>query len=102
MNQVNLSGEKISYYESPIYNIVNSLVNKGYRITNAFGLLVDELDNKCVGILEPRESVRSFLGIKIKQRGLHLSNLWLNEPSLGAEEDKKWVMCVYGRENIPN
>ena len=35
------------------------------------------------------------------QRASFIGELWLDNEEMGAEYDNKWVLDVYGKENIP-
>lgn len=56
-----------------------------------------------IGILKPQPPVTKrflFLQWRSPQRPAFLAVLWLNNRFRGASEDKRWVVEVYGRENV--
>ncbi len=95
--------EGVSSYKSPAYEIARKLRQMGYEIADCIGMRQNEPDRDSVGILQLRDPVqKSFLGIKYnkKQRALYLGTLWLDNPPRKAKEDEKWILDVYGKENI--
>ena len=98
----NSSDERVTYKESVAYAIAETLREKGYEVASCSGMRQTEPDHNVIGILNPKNSIqKSFLGIKGYKRASFLGTLWLENESRGAEENKKWVLEVYGRENIP-
>ncbi len=97
-----LFNERVSYYESPAYELARKLRQMGYEIANCIGLRKTEPEKDNIGILKSRDIQKSFLGIKYikKYRALHIGTLWFDEPPRKTEENKKWYLDVYGRENI--
>ncbi len=96
--------ERISYHESPAYDVARALRDRGYEIASGTGLRRSEPSHNVVGILKPRDPVqKSFLGPKwdSKQRALYLGTLWLDNRAKGAKHDENWVLEVYGRDNVP-
>ena len=93
----------ITKSDSPVYGVIELLSERGYETTNRHGQRVPEPDHCAVGILKPRQFQIGFGRFKfgIRQRGLYLGILWLDDESRGARPDKEWVLDVYGRENIP-
>ncbi len=94
--------DKITYIESPVYEIAEIATKNGYLIANANGVRVEEPDPHVVGILKPRDSVpRKFLPFLYhKEKALHLGTLWVNSESKGASPDEKWVLHAYGRDSV--
>lgn len=96
--------ERISYHESPTYEIARKLKDKGYQIADFAGIRVSEPQHDVLGILEPRDPIeKSFLGFKRnkKQRALYIGTLWINNQERGAKSDENWVLEAYGRNNVP-
>lgn len=96
--------KRISYYENPAYKLERDLLDKGYEIANLNGVRESKLNHCVFGILKPRRDIikKSFLGFKSnkKQRALFLGRVWLSDQDFGAKPDKRWVLEVYGRQNI--
>lgn len=95
-----VSQTKVTYQETPAYAIARILNEKGYQIADSLGMKIEEPEHSVLGILEPRETTKGFLGIKTRQRALFPGVLYLDE-NHGLKDNKQWVMKIYGRENIP-
>lgn len=93
----------ITYYESPSFDIANHLLKRGYEISSSDGEKVEEPNTDCVGILQPMPSVeKSFLGFKRKKkrRSLHIATIWVENKSIHAVDDKRWVLHIFDRTKI--
>jgi hypothetical protein len=96
-------------YESPGNNLTRNLVkivnDKGFLLASCTGMRMGDTDMyydmNVIGILSPRPDERGFLGLRRKQRASYLGNLWLSNEARNAEITRKWVLEVYGRNNLP-
>lgn len=89
----------VSYVESPIYRLVKEIREKGYETADCGGLSrrVFEARDTKLGLLKLRPSKEGFLGRSKRQRNIFFCTIWLDNSSIGAHIDKKWVLEVYGR-----
>ena len=91
------------YNQRTSYVLAKSLRQIGYEIADPLGMRLSDPRYDVIGILKPREPLqKSFLKIKYKedQRALFIGTLWLNNLSRGVTENKKWILEVYGRDNV--
>ncbi|MDO8459518.1 MAG: hypothetical protein Q7S74_00245 [Nanoarchaeota archaeon] len=105
-NQTTEKGQ-VSFYESPVYQIVKQIKEEGYLPASINGAKLDESDSPShsgVGILKSRPPIKQgllgFLGIETRQRALHLGTIWLENDRLGAKSDSNWKLEAYGRESF--
>lgn len=97
---------KITYSESPVYAIANKLKQEGYEIADFHGTKDDNpISENGIGILQRRKPIQktNFLGIKYneeQERALYIGHLILKNPKMNAKENKRWILEVYGRENV--
>lgn len=101
--------EKVIYKEHPIYVAARKIRAQGYATGTNYGRIEDKVGrdsagNFVLGIIEPKQpeakGLLGKLGIKTEQRGNRLGTLWFDDGE-GAKHDEKWVLEVYGRENLP-
>src|SRR3989338_138779 len=88
----------------PAY-VAEELKREGYEIATSYGMRVYAPEKDAIGILGPEiQRTRKFLGIipisKLERD--YVANLYLNNPSLEAKEDKIWILDVYGDNNLKN
>lgn len=96
-------GEKVLYSESILLDVFKSIAKfsegKGYALGNFDGSIIEpRVSSGVMSILEPRPSEKKIWKIEKKQKAINMGRLWFN--SRGAEESKKWIIEVFGRENI--
>ena len=94
-----------TYIESPAFEISKALRNLGYNTTNTCSLYKSDNqnyeDSGEIGIFEPKEKPKGFLNfLKSKKRDLYVGSLYLNNVDIGALVDNKWILSVYGRDNV--
>lgn len=93
----------ITYHESPSFDIANHLLKSGYEIASSDGEGVEEPNAGCVGILQPMPSVEKyFLGFKRRKqrRSLHIGTIWVQNKSINAIDNKRWVLHIFDRTKI--
>lgn len=92
-------------FNGPSYLIAEKLKEKGYDISGHGGVRLKEKTlSSFIGILKDRKPVeKRILGFKYnkKQRALHLGTLWFNNNKKDADENKNWVLEVYGKKYLP-
>lgn len=92
---------KVSYTEPIIFKIAKVLKHRGYGLADSNGVckfyehVATFGDYSHIGIIQPRALIKKgFLGIEYKQEHrLFVGCLDLNKR-------KKWILEVYGRENV--
>ena len=94
-----------TYIESPAFEISKALRNLGYNTTNTCSFYKSDNqnyeDSGEIGIFEPKEKPKGFLNfLKSKKRDLYVGSLYLNNVDIGALVDNKWILSVYGRDNV--
>jgi hypothetical protein len=97
---IEIMDNRITYYESPVYIITKTLKAKGYLIADSTGLRTHEPSHDVLGILEPKPPKKCFGVFNKKQRALYIGKLWLNNHVRYADEHSRWVLEVYGRNNV--
>lgn len=98
-----MADEQKEYPKSLFSKIVNELKGKGYKIANCIGIAELPADKTHVGILKSRKPTeRKILSglLKFRKRALFIGVLWLNNKARGAEVDKRWILEVYGKEDV--
>lgn len=88
---------------SPSYSLAEKLRERGYDIAGHAGIRTKKPIHNFIGILKDRKPLqKSFFGIKYKrnQRAINLGKLWFNDEERNADENKTWVLDVYGRKHL--
>ncbi|MBI2542736.1 MAG: hypothetical protein HYW24_00935 [Candidatus Aenigmarchaeota archaeon] len=90
--------QRITYHEIATFNVAKILKEKGYQLADSDGVRVKEPNRDYIGILEPKR----FLGLELSgiiMPASYIGTLLLN--GQGATFDGKWILDVYGRNNVP-
>lgn len=102
MEKENNSLDKLALsLENPLYEIAERLRKEGYAIAGYMGVKQKKPSANMIGILKERKPLeKRFFVFKYHQhqRAFHLGTIWLNNPEIGASEDKKWVLKIYGKD----
>ena len=88
-------------FQNPLYRIAEELRGEGYSIAGHMGVKQKKPSANMIGILKERKPLeKRFFVFKYHQhqRAFHLGTIWLNNPEIGASEDKKWVLKIYGKD----
>ena len=107
---VNSLEDRVSITENPelhkakIFESVAERIKKeGYQTADINGIAREipyhYPEHYILGILVPRESVKGFLGISRRVRGLHIGTLTL-EGDKCKLFDKEWLLEIYGRDYV--
>lgn len=92
---------RITYNESPAYDVAHMLREKGYLISNSNGYKKSEPDRESVGIVKPIKVEKNLFGIKWESNAnpLFLGVLWFSN-GLNKANYQNWVFDVYGKKYV--
>ncbi len=101
----------VTFEEPDALRVADTLIEKGYVIASQYGNRVSEPSHDAIGILKPQKSLDETVvktglfgrkrEVKIKHEKIASfpGTLYFSNERLGAGDEIKWVLNVYGREN---
>ena len=104
-NLINLADISHICY-GPSYSVSEELKKRGYCLAGHMNLKIGKQKKSLssfIGILKNQKPIqKKILGIKLnkKQKAIYIGKIWFNNKSKNADENKKWILQVYGRRHL--
>ena len=103
-----MTQRNITYHEPASHKVAEKIQEQGYLISDNWGNTsishLDDLSDWCLSILKAREGTltRRFLCFEWEKplKPIYMADLILQNEYKGAKENSRWVLEVYGRDNI--